>query len=59
MCAKSYPFGQFKFSVYGLTYVCTYILDIHVHASCNAVTLVWGSLRLAPIRIFSDGMYSN
>ena len=23
--------------------------DIHVHVSCNAVTLVWGSLRLAPI----------
>ena len=21
----------------------------HLHASCNAVTLVWGSLRLAPI----------
>jgi len=20
----------------------------HTHASCNAVTLVWGSLRLAP-----------
>ena len=23
--------------------------DIHTHASRNAVTLVWGSLRLAPI----------
>ena len=23
--------------------------DIHTHASSNAVTLVWGSLRLAPI----------
>ena len=23
--------------------------DRHTHASCNAVTLVWGSLRLAPI----------
>ena len=23
--------------------------DIHTHATCNAVTLVWGSLRLAPI----------
>jgi len=22
--------------------------DRHTHASCNAVTLVWGSLRLAP-----------
>ena len=35
-CAKSYTFVQFKYSV-------------HVHASRNAVTLVWGSLRLAPI----------
>jgi len=24
--------------------------EIHTHASCNAVTLVWGSLRLAPIK---------
>ena len=43
---------QLKFSVYGLTYVRTYVrrqTDIHTHASCNAVTLVWGSLRLAPI----------
>ena len=23
--------------------------DIHTHNFCNAVTLVWGSLRLAPI----------
>ena len=23
--------------------------DRHTHVSCNAVTLVWGSLRLAPI----------
>ena len=23
--------------------------DRHTHASCNAVTLVWGSPRLAPI----------
>ena len=42
--APWYPFIQFKFLVYGLTYR-TYI---HVHAICNAVTLVWGSLRLAP-----------
>ena len=26
-----------------------YIPDIHVHATYNAVTLVWGSLRLALI----------
>ena len=26
-----------------------YIPDINVHVTCNAVTLVWGSLRLAPI----------
>ena len=25
--------------------------DIHTHASSNAVTLVWGSLRLTPINI--------
>ena len=25
--------------------------DIHTHASRNAVTLVWGSLRLAPINL--------
>ena len=40
-CAKSYPFVQFKYSVYGRTG--------HLHASRNAVTLVWGSLRLTPI----------
>ena len=31
---------------------CTYAdrqTDIHTHTSCNAVTLVWGLLRLAPI----------
>ena len=33
-----------------------YYLCIHVHASRNAVTLVWGSLRLAPI-IFSPSEY--
>ena len=25
----------------------------HTHATCNAVTLVWGSLRLAPIIDFT------
>ena len=29
--------------------------DRHTHASCNAVPLVWGSLRLAPI----SGVYRN
>ena len=38
------PFAQFKFPVYG--HAQTYI---HTHASSNAVKLVWGSLRLAPI----------
>ena len=33
---------NFKFSVYGLT--------AYTHVSCNAVPLVWGTLRLAPIR---------
>ena len=33
-----------KFTVYGHKPT-----DIHTHASCNAVTLVWGLLRLAPI----------
>ena len=36
------PFAQFKFSVYGHT-------QTYTHASSNAVMLVWGSLRLAPI----------
>ena len=40
----SFPFVQFKFSVYGHTQ-----RDKRTHASCNAVTLVWGSLRLAPM----------
>ena len=26
----------------------------HTHVSCNAVTLVWGSLRLTPIIIFNQ-----
>ena len=26
-----------------------YVRTGHVHASCNAVKLAWGSLRLAPI----------
>ena len=34
-CLKSYPFVQFKFSVYGLTYV----PDIHVHASTRTCVL--------------------
>ena len=37
-------FVQFKISVYDPTYA-----DRHTHASCNAVLLVWGLLRLAPI----------
>ena len=42
---KSYPFVQFKYIRYmvGRTG--------HTHASRNAVTLVWGSLRLAPMNI--------
>ena len=39
-----YPFVQLKFPVYGHTQ--TYK---HTHATRNAITLVWGSLRLAPI----------
>ena len=38
----SFPFVEFKFSVYGLK---------HTHASRNAVTLVWGSLKLAPMNV--------
>jgi len=30
--------------------------DIHTHASCNAVMLVWGSLRLAPMNVYLVGM---
>ena len=29
------------------------LTDRHTHASCNAVLLVWGSLRLAPIKSYS------
>ena len=43
---SSYPFVEFKFTVYGLTY----ILDMYT--CCNAVTLVWGSLRLIPIKLW-------
>ena len=28
--------------------------DLRTHASCNAVTLVWGSLRLAPTTAYFD-----
>ena len=31
--------------------------DRHTHVSCNAVTLVWGSLRLAPIIMISYDNY--
>ena len=41
-CVPSFLFVQFKFLVYGLTNT-----DRHTHASCIAVSLVWGSLRLA------------
>ena len=40
----SFPFIQFKFSVYGHTYA-----DRHTYTSCNAVPVVWGLFRLAPI----------
>ena len=42
----SFLFVQLKFSVYGHTQT-----DRHTHASCNAVTLVWGLLRLFPITV--------
>ena len=41
----SFPFVQFKFQ-YMATRKQT---DIHTHASCNAVMLAWGLLRLVPI----------
>ena len=40
-----YPFVQFKFSVYGHT-------QTHTHASCNAVPLVWHSLRFASMTVY-------
>ena len=43
-------FVQFKFLVYGRIRT-----DAHIHVSCNAVTLVWGSLRLALIN--NDNVY--
>ena len=30
--------------------------DIHTYTSCNAVMLVWGSLRLAPMNVYLVGM---
>ena len=47
--ALAHPFVQFKFSVYGHKQTSKQA-DIHTHVR-NAVTLVWGSLRLAPIRL--------
>ena len=41
--ACMHPFIQFKFLVYGYT-----VVDIYTNASCNAVSLVWGSLMLTP-----------
>ena len=35
-------------SIFGIWSV---VPDIHIHTSCNAVSLVWGSLRLTPIRL--------
>ena len=48
----SFLFVQLKFLVYGHTHT-----DRHTHTSCNAVTLVWGSLRLTPINIVSSKQF--
>ena len=47
-------------SIFG-KYLCTFKIygiwpqaNRHTHASCNAVPLVWGSLRLAPINPLQD-----
>jgi len=45
-----------KFSVYGHVRRQTQT-GIHTHASCNAVPLVWGSLRLAPISFTVPSMH--
>ena len=45
-CVPSFLFVQVKFLVYGLTNTDR---QTDIHASCNAVPLVWGSLRLAPL----------
>ena len=42
------------FSIYGHTQT-----DRHTHASRNAVTLVWGSLRLAPIYSLENKLFSS
>ena len=47
----SFPFVQLN----GHTYANRQI-DRHTHASCNAVPLVWGSLRLTPINILGIGI---
>ena len=52
-CTFVYPFVQFKVLAYGHTYVSKQT-DRHTHASCNAVPLVWGSLRFAPTILTID-----
>ena len=44
-----YLFVQFKFQ-----YMATH-KRTNIHVSCNAVLLVWGSLRLAPIKSTTHG----
>ena len=44
-CSGTFVSVQFKFSVYGYVYADR---QTYIHTSCNAVSLVWGSIRLAP-----------
>ena len=50
-------FVQFTFLVYGHTYVCKQASkQASIHASCNAVPLVWSSFRLTP-KILQDSLF--
>ena len=49
--------ADLKFSVSGWSKQASKQASIHTHV-CNEVTLVWGSLRLAPIRVCSKDLFS-
>ena len=50
LCARANEIAYLKFPVCGRSTQASKHTSIHTHA-CNEVTLVWGSLRLAPITV--------